>query len=102
VLLQRLSCGVTGDPVADSFALCARENSALLIVADGVNWGDKSRLASRCAVYGCMSYINHHLQTHIDITNTAAAAAADHANEDDAVSLSTTHVSCVSCDIVTC
>lgn len=50
-----------GDPIADSFGLCARENSAIMIVADGVNWGDKSRLAARCATYGCMNYINQQL-----------------------------------------
>jgi len=82
--------GVTGDPVADSFALCARDNNAALIVADGVNWGEKSRLASRCAVYGCMSYINDQLQSYIENANTAAA---NHANGIDSVSLSSTHVS---------
>jgi hypothetical protein len=32
-----------------------------MIVADGVNWGEKSRLAARCATYGCMKYINDQL-----------------------------------------
>ena len=50
-----------GDPIADSFGLCARENSAVMIVADGVNWGEKSRLAARCATYGCMKFINEQL-----------------------------------------
>ena len=50
-----------GDPIADSFALCARRNNACLIVADGVNWGEKSKMAARCAVYGCMKYINAQL-----------------------------------------
>lgn len=52
---------ISGDPVADSFGLCARENSAVLIVADGVNWGEKPRLAARCATYGCMEYVNRRL-----------------------------------------
>jgi hypothetical protein len=50
-----------GDPVADSFAICARTNNALMIVADGVNWGEKSKMAARCAVYGCMEYMNEKL-----------------------------------------
>jgi len=80
--------------VADSFALCARDNNAVLIVADGVNWGEKSRLASRCAVYGCMSYINDQLQSFTDSTAAATATtAANHATDDDPLSLSSTHVS---------
>ena len=59
--------------MADSFALCARDNNAVLVVADGVNWGEKSRLASRCAVYGSMSYINNQLQSYIDTTTTTTA-----------------------------
>jgi len=87
--------------VADTFALCARDNNAVLIVADGVNWGEKSRLASRCAVYGSMQYINHQLQAYIDATTTtttttdtttATTSRTDNA-DDDTVRLSTTHVS---------
>ena len=52
---------ISGDPIADSFGLCARKNSCVMIVADGVNWGEKSKMAARCAVYGCMKYINDHL-----------------------------------------
>ena len=40
-----------------------RENSAIIALADGVNWGEKACLASRCAVYGCMSYLNKALYT---------------------------------------
>lgn len=50
-----------GDPIADAFALCARKNNCLLLIADGVNWGEKSRLAARCALYGAMKYINRKL-----------------------------------------
>ncbi|KFM64105.1 PP2C-like domain-containing protein, partial [Stegodyphus mimosarum] len=35
-----------------------RENSALLVLADGVNWGEKSCLAARCAIHGCINYLN--------------------------------------------
>lgn len=51
----------SGDPIADAFALCARKNNCLLLIADGVNWGEKSRLAARCALYGAMKYINRKL-----------------------------------------
>lgn len=51
----------TGDPIADSFGIVARENSAILCLADGVNWGERSRRASRCAVHGCVDYLNRAL-----------------------------------------
>ncbi|XP_028968345.1 PP2C-like domain-containing protein CG9801 [Galendromus occidentalis] len=48
----------TGEPIADAFGLCVRENSAILALADGVNWGEKSCLAAQCAVHGCVDYLN--------------------------------------------
>lgn len=50
-----------GEPVADSFGICVRENSAILALADGVNWGEKASLASRCAINGCLDYLNKSL-----------------------------------------
>lgn len=50
-----------GEPVADSFGICVRENSAILALADGVNWGEKASLASRCAINGCLDYLNQSL-----------------------------------------
>lgn len=47
-----------GNPIADTFAVVARKNSAILVLGDGVNWGSKAALAARCAVYGCMDYLN--------------------------------------------
>ncbi len=47
-----------GNPIADTFAVVARKNSCILVLGDGVNWGSKAALASRCAVYGCMDYLN--------------------------------------------
>ena len=47
-----------GNPIADTFAVVARKNSAVLALADGVNWGNKAALASRCAVSGCVEYLN--------------------------------------------
>ena len=46
-----------GDPVADVFGIVAFENSAVLAIADGVNWGHKPRLAARCAVKGAIGHI---------------------------------------------
>ncbi|KAK7483355.1 hypothetical protein BaRGS_00025415, partial [Batillaria attramentaria] len=50
---------MSGEPIADSFAICARRNNTILLIADGVNWGEKSRLAARCALYGSMKYLNY-------------------------------------------
>lgn len=50
-----------GDPVADVFAVVSYENSCVLAIADGVNWGHKPRLAARCAVNGAISHINERL-----------------------------------------
>ncbi|XP_055949855.1 PP2C-like domain-containing protein CG9801 [Argiope bruennichi] len=47
-----------GNPIADAYAVVMRENSALLVLADGVNWGEKSCLAARCAIHGCVNYLN--------------------------------------------
>ncbi|XP_037087076.1 PP2C-like domain-containing protein CG9801 [Pollicipes pollicipes] len=50
-----------GSPIADAFGVVSRSNSALLALADGVNWGEKARLAARCAVHGCLDYLNRAL-----------------------------------------
>lgn len=49
---------VAGEPIADTFAMVARRNNAILVLADGVNWGPKACLAARCAVHGCIDYLN--------------------------------------------
>ena len=41
-----------GTPVADVFAIYAKEQTCIMILGDGVNWGERSRLAARCAVRG--------------------------------------------------
>ena len=70
----------SGDPIADAFAVCARTNSSVLVVADGVNWGEKSMLAARCAVYGSMKHINSKIfgaaapstkSTHVSLSGTS-------------------------------
>ncbi|KRY11328.1 H(+)/Cl(-) exchange transporter 4 [Trichinella patagoniensis] len=52
---------LAGNPVADVFAVCTRRNCSILILADGVNWGEKARLAARCAVRGSMDFLNAEL-----------------------------------------
>ena len=52
---------ITGDPVADVYSIIARPNNCILALADGVNWGEKSRLAARCAVAGSLNYLNENL-----------------------------------------
>uniref|UniRef100_A0A1I8AZ45 PPM-type phosphatase domain-containing protein n=1 Tax=Meloidogyne hapla TaxID=6305 RepID=A0A1I8AZ45_MELHA len=47
-----------GHPIADVFGIIARENNAILALADGVNWGDGARLAARCAIRGAIDHLN--------------------------------------------
>lgn len=49
--------GNVGDPVADCLAIVARSNNSILALADGVNWGERSMLAARSAVYGAVTYL---------------------------------------------
>lgn len=51
-------CCCAGEPIADTFAMVARKNNAILALADGVNWGPKACLAARCAIHGCVDYLN--------------------------------------------
>ena len=52
---------IMGDPVADVFGIVVREKCCVLAVADGVNWGKKSRLAARCATYAVMQHCSDNL-----------------------------------------
>jgi hypothetical protein len=45
-------------PIADTFAVLARADSAILVLSDGVQTGSKSKLASRCAVRATINYLN--------------------------------------------
>ncbi|XP_029052655.1 PP2C-like domain-containing protein CG9801 [Osmia bicornis bicornis] len=47
-----------GEPIADCFGIVARSDSAILALADGVNWGTKASIAARSAVHGSMEYLN--------------------------------------------
>ncbi|XP_066148710.1 PP2C-like domain-containing protein CG9801 isoform X1 [Euwallacea fornicatus] len=47
-----------GDPIADCFGIITRNDSAILAVADGVNWGEKASIAAKSAVHGSLHYLN--------------------------------------------
>ncbi|XP_068902305.1 PP2C-like domain-containing protein CG9801 isoform X2 [Tenebrio molitor] len=47
-----------GDPIADCFGVISRQNSAIVAVADGVNWGEKASIAAKSAVHGSLHYLN--------------------------------------------
>lgn len=50
-----------GDPIADVYAVVDRSNHGILAIADGCNWGEKPRLAGKCAVQECMQHLNSKL-----------------------------------------
>ena len=67
-------CCIVGDPVADVFGVIVRENVCLMAIADGVNWGRKSRLAARCATHAVMEHITANLaQVNSDPTTSVIA-----------------------------
>ncbi|KAL1117369.1 hypothetical protein AAG570_004695 [Ranatra chinensis] len=65
-----------GEPIADCFAIVARQNSAILVLADGVNWGHRASLAARAAVHGCVNYLNQAVYTWNINTTTVDAFVA--------------------------
>ncbi|XP_057330830.1 PP2C-like domain-containing protein CG9801 isoform X2 [Microplitis mediator] len=65
-----------GEPIADCFGIAARPNAAILILADGVNWGVKASLAARSAVHGSMEYLNKALFTP-SLNNTGVTTTKD-------------------------
>ena len=50
-----------GDPIADVFSILSRKNNSIMLLADGVNWGPRSRLAARCGVRAAMNYLNKNI-----------------------------------------
>lgn len=50
-----------GDPIADCYGILVRGNSAIMSLADGVNWGVKASIAAKAAVHGSIDYMNQHL-----------------------------------------
>ncbi|XP_071450241.1 PP2C-like domain-containing protein CG9801 isoform X2 [Hetaerina americana] len=61
---------VAGSPVADAFAVVARRDSALLALADGVNWGPKAATAARAALHGSLRHL------HVALYNPPASITA--------------------------
>ncbi|XP_076257159.1 PP2C-like domain-containing protein CG9801 isoform X4 [Rhynchophorus ferrugineus] len=47
-----------GDPIADCFGIITRNDSAILAVADGVNWGEKASIAAKSAIHASLHYLN--------------------------------------------
>lgn len=52
-----------GSPIADCYGMVARRNSCVMVMADGVNWGEKARLASCAAVQASLEYLTRALLT---------------------------------------
>lgn len=50
-----------GSPIADCYGLIARKNSCVMAMADGVNWGEKAKLASCSAVQASLEYLTRAL-----------------------------------------
>lgn len=65
---------IVGEPNADVFGIQTRENSCILAIADGVNWGKKSRLAARCAVYAVMEHVTSNFDKMQDQPTSATIA----------------------------
>ena len=74
---------ISADPNADCFGLCKRGNNSVLVICDGVNRGNKSRMAARSAAYGALRYINAHcfeqgeqpMNTHVSPSSELLIAA---------------------------
>lgn len=50
-----------GDPIADTFALLSYDGLTLMVVADGVNWGEPAKRAARGAVLGAVGHVQRSL-----------------------------------------
>ncbi|XP_067942623.1 PP2C-like domain-containing protein CG9801 isoform X2 [Watersipora subatra] len=61
---------VSGDPIADCFAQVSRTESSLIVIADGVNWGERSRLAASCAVTAAVDYLTNKLFLDNDVPSS--------------------------------
>lgn len=68
--------GLSGDPIADVYAIVAYPNSAILAVADGSSWGYKPRLAAKCAVRAVMDTLNNNLKDLTDVNDVFLAMNA--------------------------
>lgn len=52
-----------GSPIADCYGMVARRDVCLMAMADGVNWGERARLASCAAVQASLEYLTRALLT---------------------------------------
>lgn len=50
-----------GSPIADCYGMVARKNSCIMALGDGVNWGEKARIASCAAVQASIEYLTRSL-----------------------------------------
>jgi hypothetical protein len=50
-----------GSPIADCFGMIARKDSCIMALGDGVNWGEKARIASCAAVQASIEYLTRSL-----------------------------------------
>lgn len=56
-----------GDPIADCYAMIARRDNCIMAMADGVNWGEKARLASCAAIQGSIEYLSRALFSNTNV-----------------------------------
>ena len=52
---------LVGDPLTDSLAIVTYINCGILVVADGMGWGSRSKLSSNCAIYGSITYLTENI-----------------------------------------
>lgn len=59
-----------GDPIADCYAMISRRDNCVMALADGVNWGEKARLASCAAIQGSIDYLSRALFSSTNFAKT--------------------------------
>lgn len=59
-----------GDPIADCYAMISRRDNCVMALADGVNWGEKARLASCAAIQGSIDYLSRALFSSTNVAKT--------------------------------
>jgi hypothetical protein len=60
----------TGNPIADCYAMISRRDNCVMALADGVNWGEKARLASCAAIQGSIEYLSRALFSSTNVAKT--------------------------------
>ncbi|KAG5681278.1 hypothetical protein PVAND_010729 [Polypedilum vanderplanki] len=60
----------SGSPIADCYGMISRHDSCIMAMADGVNWGEKARLASCSAVQASIEYLSKVLFSQNTAKNT--------------------------------